>query len=306
MIKLNNIKISVIVAAYNIDRYITRCLQSLICQTLKEIEIIVVNDGSSDRTELKIRDFEEMDSRIVLVNQNNQGSMEARKNGLNKAKGKYILFVDGDDWLEHNALEVLYTNAEKNNSDIVLYNAFKAYDDCKESFPTFDEKVDVYSLSEILIGKIEPNIWAKFIKLDYIRSNNIQFPSNISFAEDLATSCSLFIFNPKVSIEKTPLYNYYIRPTSITNTINSKVLEIDNAFVFIKRVLKYAQNEKVYSLALYQKYKRYNIDIYSNPYIKEKILSYPLGLRLRVQAYHHSYKLGQIYTRTRNLLKRGL
>ena len=258
--------------------------------------------GVGERTEKYIK----KDSRVSILNQENRGSIEARKRGLKYAKGEYILFVDGDDWLEINALEILYNNAVNNNSDIVLFHAFKVYGNRKKIVYSFTPEISGYSLQELLRGDIGPELCYKLIRLNYICSNNIQFPSNISFAEDLATSCSLFIFNPKVSIEKTPLYNYYIRPTSITNTINSKVLEIDNAFVFIKRVLKYAQNEKVYSLALYQKYKRYNIDIYSNPYIKEKILSYPLGLRLRVQAYHHSYKLGQIYTRTRNLLKRGL
>lgn len=118
-------KVSVIVAAYNIDKYIGRCLESLVNQTLKDIEIIIVNDGSTDQTRLIIEKRLNTDRRIILINQENKGSIEARKSGLNISKGEYILFVDGDDWLESNALEIMYNNALINESDILLYNAYK-------------------------------------------------------------------------------------------------------------------------------------------------------------------------------------
>lgn len=324
-------KVSLIVSAYNIENYIERCLESLVNQTLKDIEIIVVNDGSTDKTCLQIEKFLDRDKRIILINQENKGSIEARKSGLNIAKGEYILFVDGDDWLELNALEILYDNAIKNNSDIVLYQAFRSYDNGKELFCMYD-KCKEYSLGEVLLGKILPSLCSKFIKLDYINSNNIQFPSNISFAEDLATTTSLFIFNPKVSVEDTPLYNYYRRSDSITNRINSKVLEIDDAVTFIKETLqthgvysenkdkfeylvyrhlfviwflRYAELEQKYSLKIYKKYKNYNIDIKLNPYIKEGFLKYTLGLKMRIITYHYSYKLGKLYDNVRSLFKRG-
>lgn len=325
-------KASIIVAAYNIEDYIERCLDSLVNQTLKEIEIIVVNDGSTDKTSLKIEKFSSRDIRVKLINQDNRGLIEARKSGLNIAKGEYILFVDGDDWLEFNTLQILYENAKKNNSDIVLYHAFIAYDDGKKEFLSTYNECKNSTLEEILLGKIRTEIWSKFIKLEYIKSTNIQFPSSISFAEDLATSCSLFIFNPRVSTVGIPLYNYYRRSDSITNRITSKVLEIDEAFAFIKRILydnelyeeyknlfeylvyrhmffvcflRYVDIEQKYNFKLYKIYKSYNIDINSNSYIREKIFNYPLSLKLRVNAYHHSYKLGKLYDSARRICKRG-
>lgn len=325
-------QVSVIVAAYNIENYIGRCLESLINQTLKEIEIIVVNDGSTDKTCLQIEKFLDRDKRVILINQQNQGLIEARKNGLNIAKGEYVLFVDGDDWLELNTLKILYENATKNNSDIVLYHAYKTYDSHKEIFERFNNEMKVYSLKEFLLGNIAPSIWSKFIKLEYIKSENIQFPSNISFAEDLAASSSLFIFNPKVSTVDIPLYNYYIRPNSITNQINSRILEIADAFNFIKKMLqiheiydgnkdefeycvwqhlfltwclRYANVEQKYSSILYKKYKNYNININSNPYIREKISNCPLSLKIRIYSYHHSYKLGKLYDYVRGICKRS-
>ncbi|MBS3203737.1 glycosyltransferase [Turicibacter bilis] len=169
---------------------------------------------------------------LYLLIKINQGTAEARKSGLNVAKGEYILFVDGDDWLELNTLEILYENATKNNSDIVLYHAYKTYDNRKEILECFNNEIRAYSIKELLLGNILPSLCFKFIKLDYITTESIQFASHISFAEDLATSCSMVIFNAKVSTVDIPLYNYYIRSNSITNQINSRVLEITDAFNF--------------------------------------------------------------------------
>lgn len=124
----NEIKISVIVPAYNIEQYIERCLISIKNQTLDDIEIIVVNDGSIDNTLSKIKKCSSGDNRIKIINKKNQGSIEARKSGLKEATGKYILFVDGDDWLEKDALNILYKKAEEDLADIVIYNAFDVYD----------------------------------------------------------------------------------------------------------------------------------------------------------------------------------
>lgn len=323
-------KVSVIVAAYNIEEYIERCLDSIVNQTLNDIEIIVVNDGSTDKTRFKIEELLTKDARIKLINQENKGLIEARKSGLNIAKGEYILFVDGDDWLEFNALKILYENATQNNSDIVLYHAYRAYDSRKEILKCFNNEREICSLKKLLLGNIASSIWSKFIRLDYIKSNSIQFPKNISFAEDLATSSSLFIFNPKVSTVDIPLYNYYIRSNSITNQINSRVLEITDAFNFIKKILhtheiydenndefeycvcqhvflawclRYANLEQKYSSMLYKKYKDYNVDINSNSYIREKISTYPLSLKMRVYAYNQSYKLGKFYDYIRRIFK---
>src|SRR5690625_3095089 len=98
-------KVSLIVAAYNIEKYIKKCLQSLINQTLLNIEIIVVNDGSTDNTLKEINRMEEVDDRIKIINQTNKGVMRAREVGFERAKGEYLLFVDGDDWLAENRSE---------------------------------------------------------------------------------------------------------------------------------------------------------------------------------------------------------
>ena len=179
------IKVSIAIAAYNIEDYVSRCLESVVAQTLKDIEIIVVNDGSTDNTLYKIQNFGKVDDRIVVVNQKNKGLIEARKSALRVAKGEYILFIDGDDWLKLNCVEVLYNKAKLKESDIVLFNSFRAFEDGRlEKYRSFEENLDLNSdnVKKILSGEIKANIWSKFIKLYFIKINNIKYPSNITYA----------------------------------------------------------------------------------------------------------------------------
>lgn len=325
--KLN---VSIIIAAYNIEEYIARCINSITNQTLQNIEIIVVNDGSNDNTLNEIRNLAFNDKRIKIIDKKNEGSMEARKSGMEIANGKYILFVDGDDWLELNALELLYNNAENNNSDIVIYNAYRSDDNKKIKLDIFKRDLNKDCIKNLFLENIYPCIWSKFLKLDYIKKNNIEFVSDISYAEDVATSASLFMYNPTISYVNKYLYNYYQRNNSITNTINNKVLEISDAMNFINRKLKennlYDKYKEEYEYMIYnhimeyqllnkyynyeelgkyiQKiYKSNNIDINKNKYIKERISTYPLSQKLRTKAYCKSYDLGRLYDNIRSIKK---
>lgn len=325
-----NIKVSVIVAAYNIENYIHRCLKSLIEQTLKNSEIIVINDGSSDNTLNVIKDYQLIDERIKIVDKENQGIIEARKSGLKLAQGEYIIFIDGDDWLEIEALDKLYTKAKVSNADIICYNAFTSYDNNKkEKKSMFNiNKIDKDNpLKSLFLDDIKVNIWAKFIKLNYIFQKNIEFPENISYAEDLATVSSLFMYNPKVQYLEDNLYNYYQRQGSITNTVNSKILEINKAICFVENQLKknnlyekYKQefeqmiynhllffnfmtikNRSKYHKEIYKQYIEKNIFIKNNKYISTLINMYPISERIRIKSYAKSYYLGVTYDLLRNL-----
>lgn len=325
-------KVSVIIAAYNIENYIKRCLLSIVNQTLKDIEVIVVNDGSTDTTLAKIKEIQSKYNIIKIVNQKNKGLIEARKSGLEIARGEYVLFVDGDDWLELNALELLYNNATNNKSDIVIYNAFSSFDDRKEKFNViFDDNLHKNDyIKNLFLGKILPCIWSKFVKLEFIKSNNIKFPSNISFAEDLAAVASWFMYNPKISILKENLYNYYQRIDSITKKKSAKVLEVNKALSFIEDELiekniysKYKKefeymvykhlfetwflkeylNEENIGTKLYEQYKNRKINIKDNIIISKNINTYPISLRMRIKSYDKNYKYGKFYDNLRCLVK---
>ena len=124
---MNEYKVSVIVPVYNDELYLSNCLESLINQSLKDIEIICINDGSSDNSLSILEDYSDKDDRISYYSQANKGPGAARNKGIEKAKGDYIAFVDADDWLDLNALEKLYNQSIKNDSDMVLFNAIEHF-----------------------------------------------------------------------------------------------------------------------------------------------------------------------------------
>lgn len=242
-------KVSVIIAAYNIQEYIGRCIESCINQTLEDIEIIVVNDGSTDKTLDIINKYD--DSRIKVINKKNEGLIEARKSGFNIAKGEYILFVDGDDWIKLDALNVLYNSAKERNDDIVCYKWMWKYDDDTEKkgwdVNSINIQKDVSLLDILFSGKIAHSIWSKFIRRKFIIDNGIEFPRGFSYGEDLAFTYTLAMYQPLYKIIDEYLYYYYKRVGSLDDNVSNKTIEITNALEFVRGQLK--KNN------LYSKYK---------------------------------------------------
>ena len=321
-------KISIIVAAYNIENYIKRCLESLISQTYNNIEIIVVNDGSTDNTEEVINNLSKLDKRICLINKKNEGLVECRKTGFEYATGDYILFIDGDDYLRKDAISLLYEHAKCGEYDIIQYNYVLVYHDgTKEKgwdyeFFYKNRNLEQWEfIKSIFTSKLSQSICLKFIKKSYILDNEITFPNNICYGEDLAISSCWGMYNPKVYVEKEPLYYYFQRPTSLTHITNSKVLEIYEALTFIKKqllktnlfetfkeefeYLVFCQTyyiriytmfieKNVISKELYRLWKdnKFNIDYKSNMYYKKLINSSKSKLKNLVRSiiYQHCMK----------------
>lgn len=116
-----NIKVSIIIPIYNVEKYLRQCLDSAVNQTLSNIEIILINDGSTDNSSCIAREYSLNYSFIKLIEQKNSGQSIARNKGIDAANGKYIYFLDSDDYIEINAIENLYKEAERNNLDLVLF-----------------------------------------------------------------------------------------------------------------------------------------------------------------------------------------
>lgn len=317
-------KVSIIIAAYNIENYIERCLESVVNQTFKYLEIIVVNDGSTDNTLKKIEKFKNNDERIIIVNKKNRGLIEARKSGFKVASGEYILFIDGDDWLDTKAIETLYKIAKNDNYDIIQYGYLIAFENgtFKNGFNYKEEKnfINDEFLDVLLKGKINHMIWCKFIKREYIQKNNITFPSNVSFGEDLAFSVSLAVNNPNIYVIKDWLYYYYKRNTSLMNNISPKMLEIYDVTMFIKKILinngvfekyieefeymAYMQNyylridliylyENDIGKEMFNRWKSLNINIKNNKYYKELYNREKFKARVIARICEKNYFLGK-------------
>ena len=326
---MSSVSVSVIVAAYNIEDYIERCLISIINQSFKDLEIIVVNDGSTDKTLEKIQKMADKDSRIIIIDKENGGVNSARNIGLRKAVGKYILFVDGDDWLEIDTIQKLYENITLKNLDILLYNAYESYDSGKKEMNTFLTDIGSDYLKELLLAKIMPCVWCKFIRKECIE--NIEFPINVEFGEDLVVVCDLFSRNLKIGTLSENLYNYYQRTDSVTKTISSKMLDLGKSFSIIENNLKSKNLYNTYNSELefsiynhifihriidtdyhnditkklYYIYKSKGINIHRNKYIYSVMKEGNIIFKLRKFIYDKSYTLGNMYDFFRRIIKIG-
>lgn len=218
------IKVSIIIPAYNVGKYIQRCIESASNQTLQDIEIIVVIDGATDNTLEVATSCAKKDLRIIIIDKNNGGVSSARNTGLDVAQGEFVQYLDGDDWLELTASEELYTYAIKNNLDIVVSNFYK--DDDNGNLSIF---VDL-PFNDILAGKecltllfkntIQPCVWNKLIKKSLYRK--IYFPTYLSIGEDLATTSKLLYKAKRVGKLEKPFLHYIFNPKSLTNSVLKK------------------------------------------------------------------------------------
>lgn len=184
-------KVSIIVPVYNAEKYIERCIKSLIEQTYKNIEIILINDGSKDSSLNILRNFEKIDSRVILIDQSNMGPSTARNMGIEKSKGDYIAFIDADDSIELNYIEKMIDQTYKLNTDMIVcnYREVRIEGEIQSNIFNFINDGEVYSCDEKCIGEVLCGrgglVWGKLLKSSIIKENNIKFDKNISMCEDL-------------------------------------------------------------------------------------------------------------------------
>lgn len=215
------IKVSIILPIYNVEKYLRQCLDSCINQTLRDIEIICVNDGSTDNSLYIIKDYAEKDSRIKIINQENQGVSIARNNGFNAATGEYVLFMDSDDWLDLNTCQLAYKQAHENDNDFLIYNYYR-YEEKKDKYVKNNlsiakladiKKIDLREISNINYLR-NAFIWNKIYKREWLIKNNIKFYK--MELEDLSFTVQIIIRSESTSIIDKPLYYYRIRTDSLT------------------------------------------------------------------------------------------
>lgn len=237
----NKIFISIVVPVYNIESCLNKCLDSLLNQTLNNIEIICVNDGSTDRSLNILKEYADKDSRIKIINQENSGVSVARNNGIKAAQGEYILFVDSDDWLELNACEKLYEEADITQSDVIIfshYNVFpnkkKIYDlsnDCLKTVLKYNN-IDEYIKNIIYVPGV---VWNKLYKKEFIEKFNLSFMPGLSQSEDLLFWFDAVYNKPQISVLNIPLYNYLnIRDDSVLNNFEKSFSKYSNSHELIK------------------------------------------------------------------------
>lgn len=224
----NNPKVSVIIPVYNVEKYLSECLDSIINQTLKDIEIICVNDGSPDNSLKILEEYAKKDSRIIIINQHNQGLSCSRNNALKIAKGEYIQFLDSDDWLKENALELLYKKCKDNNVDMLNFAGINYNNETHEYTQLNGQKIlycsqniDVFSRNELLsfMYSIPISACRFFYRRRFLIDNQIVFPERINFEDNYFVRKALIFVNT-YAVERETLYFRRVHGGSITNNID--------------------------------------------------------------------------------------
>lgn len=212
-------KFSIIVPIYNAESTLTKCFESINKQTYKNIEIVLVDDGSTDKSLKMCKDFEKYDKRVKVIHQKNNGISSARNSGIKNSNGEWIIFLDSDDMLESDACEILKdTIKEYNNKiEIINYCFYKTYlGKIKEiDNSTYFEMNKIYNnqqqieyiKNEILNLKSNiASVWSKAYKSEFIKKNNIYFDEKLTFAEDMEYLCRVLSYYPNVVFIKKILY----------------------------------------------------------------------------------------------------
>jgi len=218
--------ISLIIPVYNLEKYLEKALRSVEDQTFKDVEVIIVDDGSTDNSVKIIEKFCKKNSNFKLIIQKNNGPGAARNTGISICTGRYIAFMDGDDYLEPKFLEILYNAAIKYQADVVCCN-FSMYfpkQDLKISLP-FNSLPGVYTKTQALKKLIldigtHYFVWNKLSKREIFLDNNLKF-ENMYF-EDISTSPKIFYHANKIVLLGDSLYNYVWREKSILHSINTE------------------------------------------------------------------------------------
>lgn len=219
-------KISIIVPVYNVEKYLEKCVDSIINQTHLNIEIILINDGSIDSCGKLCDNYKRQDNRIIVIHQNNQGLSEARNKGIEMSTGDYLGFVDSDDWIEKDMFELLYTNLIQFDADISMCGYSRMNEDnsiISKYLYDDNKRIEILSGKNIMKhylfdytqkDKICNVVWNKLYKRHIFK--DIRFPENKIY-EDVFTTYLLLDKAKKMVISPELKYNYLIRNNSIMN-----------------------------------------------------------------------------------------
>lgn len=216
---MNEKIVSIIVPIYNVEKYIKKCVESLLLQDYPAIEIILVNDGSPDNCAEIINKLEENNTEIKVIHKENGGVSSARNCGIEIAKGEYIMFVDGDDWVDSNYVSYFVDLIEKSKCDIGMnkYNyAITGTSSTENRYIVSAEK----AIEWIYLGDLFVAVWNKIYKSDLLKKNQIKFDNEIWYGEGMLFNIECLQFVEKVAIGEKSVYHQTFNPDSAMRSFN--------------------------------------------------------------------------------------
>lgn len=248
--------ISIIVPIYNVEKYIRTCIESILAQTYRNVEVIIVNDGSTDQSLAVISDLICSHHNVKVINQKNQGVSVARNTGIDVATGKYITFVDPDDKIMPGFVSSLYQIADKTGADIVR-GSFRDFNGNipKDWVPDFNVPTNCGTivLDQLLSSNISFVVWSSIYRLDFINSNHIRFTPGIVVYEDGDFTTRAYMLAKLVATSPEPNYAYRRnRQGSVLTTNNAQKMSLSEEKVISQFIsmLKHEESDVLCSLIL--------------------------------------------------------
>lgn len=241
--------ISIVVPAYNSENVIRPCIESILKSSYKNFELIIINDGSKDNTLKIIKEYAEKDNRIKIIDKKNAGQAEARNDGINIAKGEYIMFIDADDFVEEDYLELMLNEIRSKKQDICI-SGYKNYN------VDYKYTGEVRYLNEYWTRFYACVVWAKIYKTSFIKDNNLFFP-NIKNGEDTAFTVTALSKTEKISVINNTGFGHYYNTTGLSRfTFKGFELNIVPANQYIKDNVskEYEKNHEKYMWYFYIKH----------------------------------------------------
>ena len=256
-------KISIIVPVYNVEKYLSRCLESLLTQSFKDIEIIAINDGSTDSSLQILNNYAVKDDRLKVIDKANGGVSSARNAGIDAASGDYIGFVDPDDWIDSDMYEIMYQTAQTEKADIVMCSYIREFGShSKEKDFHLPEKVCYYNeevqtnIMRRLVGPLNEEVgnpelldawgtvWSKIYKTELIKENELWFTdlSKIGTNEDTLFNIQAFYYANSFVFLNQPFYHYWrANDTSVTSGYKPNLM---NQWFNLYNIIESFLNEK--------------------------------------------------------------
>lgn len=320
-------KITVIVPVYNVENYLGRCIQSIISQTYKNLEIILVDDGSTDNSGNICDEYAKKDSRIRVIHQKNRGASGAKNAGIEVATGNYIGFIDSDDWIDSDMFEILLHYANEHSADIVRCDTYINYEDGIEKKNDKDLKVrvidTVQAIKETVYTDINMSVCNKIFNSYIFKSE--KFDEKICCTEDWEFNYRILKkYDSLVSVYvNLPKYHYFMRTGSITHKWNEEAMI--NSFELFEKIYSCEKNNSEIFPYVCKGYVSHNIPIIKdailagktkNTYFdviiknisdKEKLLLFHLGSwksKLRLRIICHGLWLYKLYINVIGIIKK--
>lgn len=226
--------ISIICPVYKAEEYLHRCVDSILAQTFTDFELLLINDGSPDKSGIICNKYAQMDSRVKVFHKENGGVASARQCGLDNAQGEYTIHADPDDWVEPTMLEELYAKTAEANADMVICDFYEEYKH-KQIYRKQEPNTLITEniLRQVLDGSIHGAVWNKLIRRECFNIYNIRTPNEILFWEDRYVTCRLLMHNIKVAYLNKAFYHYdlYSNDNSIVRSVSLKSLNSQIYFI---------------------------------------------------------------------------